>query len=536
MPIAEASYELQVLTTADLTGLDKTKHTIEELTARAQELDAAISNAQRVGISVPDSEMAQLDKLKGAIAELTKNSDASITSHKKIHESLELIGVAAGQALGPIGELAHFMASPYLLAVSGVVLAIKMLVDEHQKWLEAAEKNIAASREQAELFSTSHATALRDAADELAAFTVRMDHARDSVDGVTQAMKRQIDAAQELKSATDNIADAIEKRGEAYIKMAYQGVTAEALILQAQQQARKAKEAAADAEATAEINAHLATISRERTRAGEAGTRLESERANDARHDEMILDAQGKLDDAKKQKDALDKAADDAKLKLAELQKEQGKTYTLPGAAPGMAPTTVTVDNTAAIAEQQKIIDQAAANDDMIEKQKDRIATYTREQKSIEANIKRDEDLVASIGSLIETQGDEIQAIKDKIDATRHATAVIDQINDETSVANLLNTIKAHGANATPQEQAYAGAATGPLNNAVIARMQGKLNAALGETGQQRAQDLDIILNQILGLLGNIALHPGIRGADDFKRRLTRLEGIVQNSNQNVRQ
>jgi len=67
----------------------------------------------------------------------TAGVEKTIASAQEARQAFNLLRLSAADALGPIGELIHLLEDPYLLAVTGATLATKMLVQE----LQAARAN-----------------------------------------------------------------------------------------------------------------------------------------------------------------------------------------------------------------------------------------------------------------------------------------------------------------------------------------------------------------------------------------------------------
>jgi hypothetical protein len=134
--------------------------------------------------------------------------EKSIGSHKSLHEAIELLKQGAGDALGPIGELAHFMANPYILAIAGATLAVKMLVERHQQLREELQKNITATREMHDQFEANFNTAVQTVTESLAAFHRTFAHAGETQNEFASHLADQTALINEQAAAVTSLAAA----------------------------------------------------------------------------------------------------------------------------------------------------------------------------------------------------------------------------------------------------------------------------------------------------------------------------------------
>ncbi len=74
----------------------------------------------------------------------TAGVEKTLASAEQAREAFQLLRDGAADALGPIGELIQILENPYLLAVAGATLATRTLVEQ----LEAARENAAGRIEQ----------------------------------------------------------------------------------------------------------------------------------------------------------------------------------------------------------------------------------------------------------------------------------------------------------------------------------------------------------------------------------------------------
>src|SRR5580658_5315766 len=73
------------------------------------------------------ADMQGVDASIKAVDTLSTSADVAGINHAKLHQGLRLISEAAGGALGPLGQLSHFLASPELIAGAGLLGIIEEL-------------------------------------------------------------------------------------------------------------------------------------------------------------------------------------------------------------------------------------------------------------------------------------------------------------------------------------------------------------------------------------------------------------------------
>jgi hypothetical protein len=132
-----------------------------------------------------------------AMMELTKTAgqtgeglDKAGESAHELHEKFHLVKLAAGEALGPIGELGHFLTNPALLGIAAVTLAVKTLIEHLQEAAEQTRKNIESAQAYRDFLEENHHKAMLDAAEDVHRWNLEMEHARDHVDQLGQALQR----------------------------------------------------------------------------------------------------------------------------------------------------------------------------------------------------------------------------------------------------------------------------------------------------------------------------------------------------------
>ena len=201
-------------------------------------------------------------------------TEKAIGSHKELHEALHLVKLGVGDALGPLGELAHFLGNPYIMAIAGATLAIKMLVEQHQKLHENTVKQITASHDMVELFKNAHAGAVRTAAESVAEFNRALEHQFDHLSAITEgldkynaASKQALEHDQARAAASQTLAEALIHAAVAQGTMTKSEGEISLEMLHERVQARK--DAAENAAKEREITADLAAADEARARAAE---------------------------------------------------------------------------------------------------------------------------------------------------------------------------------------------------------------------------------------------------------------------------
>jgi hypothetical protein len=117
----------------------------------------------------------------GTTADTAGLEKSSISTHE-LREAIRLAKLEAGAMLGPLGELTHFLSNPYMLAIAGATLAVKMLAEQHKATREEIVKQIQASQELSDVWRASQLASLEKLADATADWNRKLLHARDSID------------------------------------------------------------------------------------------------------------------------------------------------------------------------------------------------------------------------------------------------------------------------------------------------------------------------------------------------------------------
>src|SRR5580658_4447388 len=134
MPIDSADYKINIKTTSDVSAAKAANNAMLELTKTAGETGKGFEKAGE--------------------------------SAHELHEKFHLVKLAAGEALGPIGELGHFLASPELFGIAIATLGIKSFIEHLQETAEQTRKNIELAQQYRDFLSENHNRTVHDAAEE----------------------------------------------------------------------------------------------------------------------------------------------------------------------------------------------------------------------------------------------------------------------------------------------------------------------------------------------------------------------------------
>jgi hypothetical protein len=270
----------------------------------------------------------------------TTGIEKAIVTHNELRESLHLVALSAGDALGPFGELVHFLANPYILAFAGASLAVKELVQQHKEAQEIMLKNIEASRDLKEIFEQGHRQAILEVADAYAKLALQQRHLFDDVNLLTEGLNRNIATLKDQKNITDNVIGAQESLAQAITKaQEAAGVishgTAQTQELLGAEAAQRRRDQADDAEKQAEINAKRNRASADQQeadvkKAEQLGKKADLERVTEELNDATALQASreralGEL------KDAINRTEAEAKAGPSALQIGIPEGYPLQG-------------------------------------------------------------------------------------------------------------------------------------------------------------------------------------------------------------
>jgi hypothetical protein len=183
--VSGADYQIKISSEADLSALKATLAALESDTAAAERMGVSVKGAYDQIAATKSAINGYENAVKNAHNELSKLD----ISHREVHQAMRLVSQAAGGALGPIGELTHLLGNPYIMAAAGATLAIKMLIEEHQKLHDITVKNIEESRNLANAMRDAGENAARINAQHVADLANHFAHLQENVDLATHAME-----------------------------------------------------------------------------------------------------------------------------------------------------------------------------------------------------------------------------------------------------------------------------------------------------------------------------------------------------------
>jgi hypothetical protein len=452
-------------------------------------------------------------------------NEQAIASHRSLHEALELVKDSAGDALGPIGELAHFLANPYVLAVSGAMLAIKMLVDEHQAMLKQFSDQLVKSREVADMFRDNYRTAVLEANDaviefrrSLAAVGADFDFIQDHLKNYTALLDAQTTATNSLAAAQHAL---VASRIQAGVDA---GVTSgpEAAHMQEQERRRMraAQESTADQQFAAEQGARQLAAKQEAREMQVDSDAAEFQRQQQINADAGIKDAQGRLDKATAARPGLHDTAAQDLAKYMDLQSILGvdaskRLYGMiqHGGAQAEEAQRMNPEFYSAYTKARRSHTADNDNEGVIKKETESVHRLTQESKTAaEQFAQLSEEAIAAKKALqdLTRQIEQAAAVHG---ATVHGRGTIDDLQDETARVNRRNYLqeKANKNQLTHAEaQEYSG-----MNVAGVSAAATKTERAIHDIennirfqgGHASAAQLNKLLDlndYMIGLLENI--------------------------------
>ena len=294
MAVDKSEFTLHISTTADLAGLANTIETLK----RARDMVRENGQDTAAYDAIIKKTEGTFDAASKKLDEMSHSAHEAGVSHHEMHQALHLVHAAIGDALGPIGEFARLLGNPYVMAAAGATLAIKMLVEQHEKLREALQKQIELSHEVREIFRDAHTKSVEEASEAYAKWEDHLQHAHDLIDTLAEAMKRQSAISAQEREATEALANTTLDLYNARVRLLeaegrLTGPEADWLTRRAQDNAQATRDARDDEAHQDEIN-RLRADATARTRQSEAEqTALDAAREARRRLAEQTNAAQG---------------------------------------------------------------------------------------------------------------------------------------------------------------------------------------------------------------------------------------------------
>ncbi|HEV7926679.1 MAG TPA: hypothetical protein VGR14_15070 [Verrucomicrobiae bacterium] len=480
---------------------------------------------------------AELDKVKDSAEKAGRAAHEAGISHKELHESIKLAALSAGDAIGPIGELGHFLGSPELLGVAGAVLAFKMLIEQMNASREAALKQLEAFTAFHDFLASNHQRAMLESAAQTHTWNLQLEHARDNVDQLTQALQRSIAAGQESLHNTNDLISAQERLAEAIIhaREAAGQITPAAASeqeRQAQLAARHAREAAEDQQAQADIAAKRGRAEAAGGEISDATGRVAGLRGDARDNNEAIGLADNRIEELRKASEEATKAAEEAKVKIGKHE----------------AGTQAGADLRAkeAAAEQAK---------GMLETAIKHKADLEEQGETIKEDIQSQRALITSRNELRDKLNEEADAAEQSLHSRQAGRAQVEAVDNQTDAVNrraanedMVRRVQSGRGTAAEgqqvaawRDQAQSATESGPegAGDASHALEQGQsiLSIIQGQGGRGNAQQMAQvhgILERVIALLGNHSGYVQQYGPNlaELEARLSNLESRMGQSQQ----
>ncbi|HEV7927140.1 MAG TPA: hypothetical protein VGR14_17430, partial [Verrucomicrobiae bacterium] len=460
MAVDRTEYQVAIKTTADTAPIKLSEDAIAQLTGKVKQADAAAQAAETTHINLAD-----------AIKKGGEHAKEAGLSHRELHEGIHLAGLAAADSLGPIGELAHFIANPYTAAIFGAIEATKLLIEQRQADRENTIAQIKASTELRDIFAENLRTAILHSQEALAAFDDTMMRVGDNQDRLGDRLKQNLDLLNATAASVKSLTTAEEELNQARVEGArLAGMITDPMANFADEQLRR--QARAQQQQT-EHEQGAATIAAKRGAAGEYQAESDANKsaADQAMRDKVardaaLADANTMLSNAKRDMPALQQA-------LADARTNPALNSNLPSEALAQAdPTGAAATQRARVLEAQRAYQRA---DEAVKREK---AVMDAQQETIsrlttEANL-HDKDIegLTQKAEHYKELAEQMRHAADEAERLQRATesgqAGLNATQDETARVRRMNALRAkHNAGTLTREEAveYAGETAVPTRD-----------------------------------------------------------------------
>jgi hypothetical protein len=520
MPINRAQFDIEI------TGKDAGAKAIIKDTA--EELKTVGKSAKEAGEE--GEEGAQ--KLKKGLKESGEAAHEAGLSHHEVHQGLHLLSTAAGDALGPIGELTRMLGNPYIMAAAGATLAIKMLIEQHEKLIETTKENITKSEELHDIFDNAVRNATVNASNAITEFHQRLSEAGTELDRIGQKLINHIALTNAAATAAREVATAELALAQARIQAAE--LSGQITEPQGDLERRRAEEVSRSHQHEIEKAARDEETESKRHAANTYdASSVEATRKADAAASEKIrLDAlneamPGLLKTAHEDLASFQGQANEARAKAeasgprpsAELLDQAHNHMALAFAQP-------IVDREAKYAEAERLQKMVEGQKGVVANQEAKAAQYKREAEDADRLVKRLEAEAISHKNIAEALRAEVQQREALANIQDRAFQTSESDRHETSIIQRRNTLQEHinRGQATPDEQAeWQGANARGGEGSVAAEARRKIDEITrnvrmegGHASAQEVAELKQLNDMLVGALENVY------------GTTTRTDGIVQ--------
>jgi hypothetical protein len=431
---------------------------------------------------------------------------------REMREQFHFLKLAIGDSLGPIGELIHFLSNPYLLAAAGAAMAIKMLVEQHEKLIENVKKNISLSQEMKDSFENVLRTAVNNATEAVANFHRTLSAVGSEEDHVAKEMASQISIIDARTEATKSLAAANRALQEVLIHAredAGQISSPEAAreLEIVRQQERRAQEEADHRKAAAEIQTKITAAAEHERQSAAAAAAADAARPESVRASQAVelakaekLRREGVLNALKEEEAAAQAKAQAAGGRPSD-EEYAGRWNSTLNMAADIAHRKELYDKLDAIRKEESTAKGA------VQAEEDTITRDSIQQKNIDAAIERNEKLAESHLAAAQAMREEALAQTALTAAHEQGQAQIDAMQDATERAKRIAELRRHqdAGTLTRDEQNEAGGIQYRGNFAEAARdMEARFrevqtNLRLGTSGSDDQRRILDMLDWIIG-------------------------------------
>lgn len=558
MPANRAEFQVALTSKFDSEGIDAAKNSYAALSTQLKAMKADIEAAERSGVSVPAEAKQQLQNLEKTVENYGRVAHEAGASTHEVKEALHLVRDAAGDALGPIGELAHFLGNPYVLAAAGAIAAIKMLVEQHQALRDELEKNIAATRDIQESFAHNYTAAVNQATEATAEFHRTLARAGEVQNQFAAQLTERTALIHEQATAVSALAAAYREYYDANIQGAQltgqmTGPEGHAAEEHARQQERAQTEQAERDSHAREVGEQRRQASDAQTASDEARDQAELRTPQRVRNEASISDLQDEAERRKKTAGSTSESEDKAKAAalLAGARptaaQAAGVAGTLAAArAAHQAGATGMVEGEAEALDIEKRIEAYKKFDAAAKAHSNALGDVaTSEQRLAEAKIKaadfdaetaRLQTRAETLRTFAETTNRAADAAERLNQATEAAHGPVDRVQDATRQQQRRNYLieRHNNGQATPDEQAEYGGMTAQNPRQAITDAQRRIQAITtnvrifegGHVSAQEFTELQLLNDRMLGLLEDL-LTPG-RSQDTIHSLTGRIADLEQ--------
>ena len=327
------------------------------------------------------------------------------------------------------------MTNPALLGIAAVTLAVKTFIEHLQEAAEQTRKNLESAQAYRDFLEENHHKAMLDAAEDVHRWNLEMEHARDHVDRLGQALQRNTAIGQEnlantidLIAAQERLADAVTRARQANGELTPGQATEEQQ--RARERAQHAHDAAEDAEKQAEIEAKRQTASGYAGEADIAGSRLAGLNVARSQNAEHLGRAANDIADARKASEEATTAATEAKARL-----QSGPSPIEVAEAMGQGKSGADLAREF-VQDARDKAEKADAAKRVLESAIDHESHLKVEKDTIDESVKAAQELIRARRDLIEKLRAEADAAEEGLHRHQQGRAQVESVDRQTDAVN----------------------------------------------------------------------------------------------------